>query len=162
MLVSGLFLKLWKCSVFINTNQTWKQWAKKLEGIKCFQSPLGVHWLVNAKRLDTCRRCRSRSLNCAVVSFLSVFLQKISPFPQRMNPNLVIRLSVVLRGPRSEYQTNKSSLLCTKSSGKTHFWMTHLHRREVVMIGGRAPPPKIQLIKTIYPGILPPTLFSIY
>ena len=30
-------------------------------------------------------------------------------------------------------QRNKSSLQCTKSSCNTHFWMTHLNRREVVM-----------------------------
>ena len=38
-----------------------------------------------------------------LTALLFHFLQKISPFPERMNPNLVITLSAVLCGPRSEY-----------------------------------------------------------
>ena len=85
----------------INKNQTWEHWAKKLEGIKCFQSSLEF---IDTSKQKGCAgwRCRSRSLNCTIVSFLWGFLRKISPFPERMNPNIFITLSAVLRGPRSE------------------------------------------------------------
>lgn len=62
------------------TIQILKHRAKKLEGMKCFQSFFGVIDTSKQKGY-TCRR------------------QKISPFPERMNPNLVITLSAVLRGP---------------------------------------------------------------
>ena len=51
ILVQGLFLKLWKCSVLINTNQTWEPSAKKLEGIKFFQSFFEIQWHVKTKRI---------------------------------------------------------------------------------------------------------------
>ena len=101
--------------------------SEKFESIKSFHYSLGCIDTSKQKGY-ACRRCRSRSFNCAFVSFLWVFLQKISPFPERMNPNLVITLSAVLRGPEVNTQRNKSSLLCTKSSGNAH-----LYRRKVVM-----------------------------
>ena len=74
--------------------------------------------------------------NYTIVSFLSsrfrAFIQKISPFPKRMKPNIFNTLSVA---PEVNAQRNKTSLLGTKSSGIAHFWMTHLNRREVVMVG---------------------------
>ena len=66
-------------------------WRHKMSSI--------IFWSSLTRQGYTCRRCCSRSHNCASVSFLWVFLQKISPFPKRMNPNLVITLSAVLRGP---------------------------------------------------------------
>ena len=96
---SKSLFKALKCSVLINTSQTWKTLSEKTWGHKCFQWLFGVHWHVKTKRIYTCKRCRSRSLNCAIISFLWVFLQKISHFPERPNPNLVITLSAVLRVP---------------------------------------------------------------
>ena len=84
--------------------------SEKFESIKSFHYSLGCIDTSKQKGY-ACRRCRSRSFNCAFVSFLWVFLQKISPFPERMNPNLVITLSAVLRGPEVNTQRNKSSLV---------------------------------------------------
>ena len=49
---------LFKCSVLINTNQTWKHWSKTYEGTKCLQSFFGVHWHVKNTLADAAARGR--------------------------------------------------------------------------------------------------------
>ena len=76
----------------------------------------------------------SWSLNCSIVpvfwSLFEVSFQNISPFSNRIKPNLFETLS---DATESNTQRNKLSLQATTSSGISHFRKTHLKRREVVM-----------------------------
>ena len=79
-----------------------KTWKHKMFSIILWSS------LIHQNKKDTLVYrhwvSHSRSLSCTIASFPRVFLQKISPFPECINRNLVILcFLVVLYGPWSEY-----------------------------------------------------------
>ena len=129
------------CEIVISKLPTSKKTAasllrvfcKELKTIKCLSDSSEPTYIKNKGIRSQLRG--SRLLNWA--SYCSCLLNslqglpaKFSPFPNRVKANLFASFFVAAE---VNAQRNKESLQATKSSRVTHFSMTHLNRREVVM-----------------------------
>ena len=128
MLVQDLLLKLLKCSVLINKSQTWKKLSEKTWRHKMFST---IIWssLTRENKKDTLVDAAARGRFIALLFHSFESSSKRSHFSQNDWLHRFRWFYVTLE---VNTQRNKSSLLCTKSSGNTHFWMKHFNRPEVV------------------------------